>query len=59
MATVYKVELILTSHWMSYNEKDIKEKIERHLTNSLIEDERNYNNNEISIRDIKIKKDIV
>jgi len=54
MATIYKIEVEVTSHWISYNEetmtKIIKEKLEE------LDEDASYKGNEVTIDEIEVKK---
>ncbi len=54
MATVYKIEVEVTSHWISYDKetmaKIVKEKLEE------LDEDASYKGNEITIDEIDIKK---
>jgi polysaccharide deacetylase 2 family uncharacterized protein YibQ len=54
MATVYKVEVEVTSHWVSFDEETMKQMIKEQLED--LDDQASKKGNEITIDKVEVKK---
>jgi hypothetical protein len=56
MATVYKIDLELTSHWVSYPPETIKLMLEKQLEELITDEKKHHPSNEINVHDIRVIK---